>query len=99
MCGLARAVTIDETDGVDMLVVLVDTAATFEEMPSRTRIVRHPIADMGVPADDVAFGELVTSALEEVRAGHSVVVSCLAGYGRTGMTVACLLVRRGALGR
>ena len=92
MCGLARAVAIDESDGVDVLVVLTVTTATFEELPARTLVVRHPIADMGVPADRAGFGDLVDSITSSVRGGQSIVVCCLAGYGRTGMTVACALV-------
>jgi protein-tyrosine phosphatase len=95
MCGLARAVTIDESDGVDMLVVLVDAPATFEELPPRTLVIRHPIVDMGVPADRAGFGDLVDSIVSSVRGGRSIVVCCLAGYGRTGTAVACALVHAG----
>ena len=73
----------------------VDTAATFEELAPRTRVVRYPIVDMGVPADPASFADLVDGIVAEVRAGRTVVVSCLAGYGRTGMTVACVLVAAG----
>ena len=93
MCGLGRAVTLDDADDVDVLVVLADTEATFEELEPRTRVVRHPIVDMGIPSDRVGFRDLVDSIVSSVRGGQSIVVCCLAGYGRTGMTVACALVQ------
>lgn len=99
MCGLARAVTLLPQDSVDTLVVLVETFATFEELAPRTQVVRYPIEDMGVPADPATFAELVDGIAADVRAGRTVVVSCLAGYGRTGMTVACVLVAAGLRAR
>jgi protein-tyrosine phosphatase len=57
--------------------------------------VRYPIVDMGVPTDLATYGALVDGIAADVRAGRTVVVSCLAGYGRTGMTVACVLVAAG----
>lgn len=98
MCGLARAVTIAATDDIDALVTLVETTATFEELAPLTRVVRYPIVDMGVPADQGSFADLVGGIAADVRAGRTVVVSCLAGYGRTGMTVACVLVAAGLTG-
>jgi protein-tyrosine phosphatase len=95
MCGLARAVTLAPEDGIDVVVTLVDTAATFEELAPRTRVVRYPIVDLGVPGDRASFADLVDEIAADVRAGRTVVVSCLAGYGRTGMTVACALIAAG----
>lgn len=95
MCGLARAVTLAPEDAIDVLVTLVDTAATFEELAPRTRVVRYPIVDLGVPADRASFADLVDEIAADVRGGRTVVVSCLAGHGRTGMTVACALIAAG----
>ncbi len=95
MCGLARAVTLEPGDGIDVLVTLVETAATFEEIEPRTRVVRYPIVDMGVPSDVPLFADVVDGIAADVRAGRTVVVSCQAGYGRTGMTVACVLITAG----
>ena len=92
MAALARAGSLEPQDDVDALVLLVNVPG-FDG--GETRVLRYPIVDMGVPADPVAFGELLDEIVGEVAAGRSVLVACRAGFGRTGMTVACTLVRAG----
>jgi ADP-ribosyl-[dinitrogen reductase] hydrolase len=54
-------------------------------------LVRHPIPDLGFPADRGAF----RGTLDDIRArlanGENVVVVCRGGLGRTGTVVGCLL--------
>ena len=92
MAGLARAARLVPSDAVDVIALLADVA---DFNSGGVTVLRYPIPDMGVPADVVAFGELVDSIVGEVAAGRSVLVACLAGFGRTGMTAACVLVRAG----
>ncbi len=59
------------------------------------RLLRHPIPDLGVPDDHLAFRAMLMQASDELRAGRDVGVACMGGLGRTGTAVACLLVDAG----
>jgi len=50
---------------------------------------------MSVPDDPTAFRITLDGVRSRVRAGERVVVACRGGLGRTGTTVACLLVDGG----
>ena len=57
--------------------------------------VRFPIPDYGVPTRGQMTA--ILDALDEALGrGRTVYVHCLSGVGRTGMTVACHLMRGGA---
>jgi ADP-ribosylglycohydrolase/protein-tyrosine phosphatase len=58
-------------------------------------LLRHPIADFGVPVDRRAFHATLAAIRAELRAGRDVGVACMGGLGRTGTVVACLLVEEG----
>jgi hypothetical protein len=58
--------------------------------------INLPVADFGTPADDRRFEREVLRTDEALHKEQSVLVHCLAGCGRTGMFVSCLLVRVGA---
>ncbi|HYH92348.1 MAG TPA: protein-tyrosine phosphatase family protein [Candidatus Saccharimonadales bacterium] len=97
------AATLREV-GAHRLVLLVEdteldrysTAGIVATMAAHGIVVeRHPVPDMGTPSDRPAFLALLDATIERVRAGSTVVVACLGGYGRTGTTVASLLVRAG----
>jgi protein-tyrosine phosphatase len=59
------------------------------------RVIRHPIRDMHVPADEAAFRATLDEVIARLRAGERVVVACRGGLGRTGTAVACILVDGG----
>jgi protein-tyrosine phosphatase len=55
----------------------------------------HPIDDGRAPRDVAAFRSLVERARVELSAGHTLVVHCRAGFGRTGTFAAACLVHGG----
>ena len=93
-----------QTHGVDTLVLLVeDHELDAARVPGIAgvmerhgiELLRHPILDMGVPADPAAFRALLGDVIARVKGGRHVAVACLGGLGRTGTAVACLLVEAG----
>jgi len=92
--------------GVDDLVCLVPTLS-LEELHRGTRYLEHAresfgerfhqvdILDHQLPANDDAFDRAVLHVHELVKAERKVLVHCVAGCGRTGMFISCLLVREG----
>lgn len=54
-----------------------------------------PIRDRGVPESAAAFHGFVDQLTLRVRAGDAVAVHCRAGIGRSGLTVASILLRLG----
>lgn len=59
------------------------------------RVIRHPVPDLDVPGDPVAYRATLDDMLARIRGGERVVVACRGGLGRTGTAVACLLVDGG----
>jgi protein-tyrosine phosphatase len=55
------------------------------------RLIHHPITDFGTPTGIEAFRQDVLAAADELRGGHSLLVHCAAGIGRTGLFVSCLV--------
>lgn len=90
--------------GVDTVVSLLD-AADIEALGVAREpqlctdhgiaFISHPIADFGLP-DPATFAPFLNQIAALLHAGHSVVVHCRAGIGRSGMTTAGALI---ALGR
>ncbi len=54
-----------------------------------------PVPDMEPPESPAAVAKVVTRLVKHLEAGHTAVLHCLAGLGRSGTVAACLLVARG----
>lgn len=54
-----------------------------------------PVQDMAAPADRDAASLLVTTIVQRLTGGSTVVVHCRGGLGRSGTIAACVLVRAG----
>ena len=99
---------LEETHGADALVSLMEEheyggygiPELLEEggIDSNIEVVRFAIKDMGIPREAEAqeFEAMISSVVERLRGGQTVVVHCRGGLGRTGTVAACTLV---ALGR
>lgn len=57
-------------------------------------VVRHPIADGGVPDSPQSMALVIADVEEGLRQGN-VAIACMAGIGRSGMVAACALVAHG----
>lgn len=54
-------------------------------------VVRFPIADFGVPADEAGLFILAGETAQALASGERVFVHCAAGIGRTGTFAICIL--------
>ncbi len=101
----ADARRLREHWGIDALLLLVedhelemtgvpDIVGTMERHD--IEVLRHPVRDLNVPADPLAYRATLDRVRQRVRGGQSVVVACRGGLGRTGTAVGCIL-REGGL--
>ena len=95
---------IREVYGMDVLVCLLEDheldllqIAELPELAARMglEVMRHPIRDGGVPADEGRLHETVTKILKAAASGRSVMVHCRGGLGRAGLIAGCCLVALG----
>jgi protein-tyrosine phosphatase len=86
---------------VSVVVMLVEDAESLARTGRLLRpfyesngleVIDLPIPDFDVPAQE-ALSAAVEAALARARAGHNLAVHCYAGYGRTGMFLACMARR------
>jgi ADP-ribosyl-[dinitrogen reductase] hydrolase len=74
-------------------------AGDIEELLSKAQIewCQFPITDFGTPSAEVAehWAQTMPSLLTHLQKGQKILIHCAAGYGRTGMMTATLLVAMG----
>ncbi|MGH8176896.1 MAG: ADP-ribosylglycohydrolase family protein [Steroidobacter sp.] len=70
-------------------------ALLLELTEQRIHYRRLPVLDHSVPRSAAHMGQIVDAIEAELVGGHCVYVHCHAGIGRTGMAIACHLVRSG----
>jgi ADP-ribosylglycohydrolase len=69
---------------------------SYEELlPPGVLYRRHPLRDHGLPDSDAQMEQILADLQAWLSGGRRVYVHCRAGIGRTGMVVACHLVRGG----
>ena len=85
--------------GVDTFVDLTEEGEydlpPYAELVDGTEHVRFPIPDYGVPTHE-RMTEILDFVDDALTGDRVVYLHCLGGVGRTGMTVACHLMRGGA---
>jgi protein-tyrosine phosphatase len=81
------------------VVVLHHGAGNIEALLNQAKIVwyQFPIADFGTPSPEVTTRWLKTvpHLLQHLKDGENILIHCAAGFGRTGMMSAALLVAMG----
>ncbi len=82
---------LEESEEADMILSHERELATELEM----EFLSYPIEDGSVPIDIQNFASFVSALAGRVRCGRNVAVHCLAGIGRSGITVAAVLVALG----
>jgi protein-tyrosine phosphatase len=94
--GINFIVDLTETKGLgtDYSTYITETASMNKHQVTYKRI---PLQDYGTPSHEkmVEILDTIDAALSE---GNNIYLHCLAGMGRTGMTVGCYLVRHGTSG-
>jgi len=104
--AVVRGVRAWRAAGVDLVLSLIEDW----ELPRRApglyetlggegiTLIRFPIVDFGVPADEPAFGRLLDDLDGHLGGGTGVLVHCNAGLGRTAVVLASVLQRHGVPG-
>lgn len=54
-----------------------------------------PISDRQIPKSDANWSDILEQVTRTLSEGKNVIVHCRQGIGRSGLTAACLLVRKG----
>lgn len=88
-------------EGVERVISLLEPHEEYElglnqegEMCKKNRIdfIRFPIPDRGVPSCVSSFAELTKNTYHQSAGGHSTVIHCRAGIGRSGLVAASVLL-------
>jgi protein-tyrosine phosphatase len=94
-----------ERRGIDLIVSLVSEDEIVRKSWSYADAIKSgslrcprecfPVPDYGVPENREAFAAFVTRIAKSLRSGHTILVHCGAGIGRTGTFAICLLLASG----
>lgn len=79
----------------DSLLVSPGFRPPFAKGTGNSRIILYPWEDWGVPERPQVFRRALRWLLTEASRGKNVEIACMGGHGRTGTTLACLLVTQG----
>ena len=71
------------------------TAEASEIRKQGMQFTSFPIADRQIPKSEATWAELLENLSRDVWNGKNVLVHCRQGIGRSGLTAACLLVKKG----
>lgn len=66
------------------------------EISSKSKFIKFPIPDMKVPTDYIQFSSFIVyldDILKHLKGNQKIYVHCRGGNGRSGVVVACLLMR------
>ncbi|MFJ6322145.1 MULTISPECIES: protein-tyrosine phosphatase family protein [unclassified Rhizobium] len=93
-----------QTQRIDRIINLAPIAEIEKKAPDYAAalaenvgisIVRFPVADFGIPADETSFFLLAERTAADLRSGNRIFVHCAAGIGRTGTMAICVLLALG----
>lgn len=90
--GIETLVSLLEKDEADML-ALGEEGSIAEKIG--LQFLSHPIPDVHLPQDPVAFRRFVTGLADRLRAGEQIGVHCRGSIGRATITAACTLIELG----
>jgi len=90
--GIDEVVSLLELDEVNDLDLMQEADAVRN---SGMQFVAYPIADRGVPASAVSFGNLVQSLSKEISSGKTIGIHCRQGIGRSAIVAAAILIANG----
>ena len=91
--------TLYEEYEIEIVVVLAESEEylihTGVDLPSfyktnGLKVIHYPVEDFNVPDNKTGLGKVIQKVIRKSRDGNNIVVHCLAGYGRTGVFLACL---------
>ena len=93
-----------KTNEVGVLVSLLDRDEIYdlkldnEEQLCRAKNITYinfPIVDRGIPKQDGDTDKLIDTLTKKIDEGHSIVIHCRMGIGRSSIIAACILLQKG----
>jgi protein-tyrosine phosphatase len=91
--------TLYEEQNIGIVVVLTEPEEylvhTGVDLPSiykthGLKVIHYPIEDLNVPNEKAGLEKVIQKVIRKSEDGLNIAIHCLAGYGRTGVFLACL---------
>jgi protein-tyrosine phosphatase len=91
--------TLYEKHGIEIVVILAESEEylihsgkdlSIFYQTNGLQVFHYPIEDFNVPDNKTGFDRVIRKVIRRSKDGSNIVVHCLAGYGRTGVFLACL---------